>query len=95
MRGRRRLAEAGLGGAIGLLTSRDVSAYTDTECARDGVSARCIATVGMGNALRAGDPPGPTARIGTINLLCRVSVPLGGLLAFLRCRFGGCLGSGG
>jgi adenosylcobinamide amidohydrolase len=73
---RGRLERAGLSDAIGLLTSRDVGSYTDVERTRDGLAARCIATVGMGNALRAGDPPGPTARIGTINLLCRVSVPL-------------------
>ena len=30
---------------------------------------------GLGNALRAGDPPGP-GRVGTINLLCRSSAPL-------------------
>jgi adenosylcobinamide amidohydrolase len=73
---RGRLERAGLSDAIGLLTSRDVGSYTDVERSCDGLAARCIATVGMGNALRAGDPPGPTARIGTINLLCRVSVPL-------------------
>jgi adenosylcobinamide amidohydrolase len=38
-------------------------------------SARCIATVGLGNALRAGDPPG-RATPGTINLLCRLNLAL-------------------
>jgi adenosylcobinamide amidohydrolase len=32
-------------------------------------------TVGLGNALRAGDPPLP-AKVGTINVLCRLSMPL-------------------
>lgn len=74
---RQRLAEQGLDDAVGLMTSASVAAYTD-ECARWGeFSARCIATVGMGNALRAGDPPGATSHIGTINLLCALDHPLG------------------
>jgi adenosylcobinamide amidohydrolase len=32
--------------------------------------------VGLGNALRAGDAPGPAGRIGTINVVCHVSVAL-------------------
>jgi adenosylcobinamide amidohydrolase len=35
-----------------------------------------VATVGLGNALAAGDPPGPSRPVGTINLLARVSTPL-------------------
>jgi adenosylcobinamide amidohydrolase len=38
--------------------------------------ARAVATVGLGNALRAGDPAGVAGRIGTINLLVHVSAPL-------------------
>jgi adenosylcobinamide amidohydrolase len=72
----RRLDERGLGDAIGLMTSASVTAYTDQRVQWGGVSARCIATVGIGNALRAGDPPG-AARIGTINLLCALDQPLG------------------
>lgn len=72
----RRLLDAGLGGAIGLLTSRDLRAYVVHEARQGPVSARCIATVGLGNALRAGDPPAPPVAAGTINLLCRVSVAL-------------------
>ncbi len=41
-----------------------------------GTTARCVATVGLGNALRAGDPAGIAGRIGTINLLVHVDVPL-------------------
>ena len=52
-------------------------AATSSRSAAAGASPRgCVATVGLGNALRAGDPPGPAARIGTINLLCQVGVPL-------------------
>lgn len=79
---RERLRDAGIPDAVGLLTSASLAAYTDVERACDGVSARCVATVGLGNALRAGDPPGigstiaAAARVGTINLLVRVAAPL-------------------
>lgn len=73
---RRKLAAAGVPGAVGLLTSRALSARVVTRSAADGLVARCVATVGLGNALRAGDPPGPAARIGTVNLLCQLSAPL-------------------
>src|SRR5439155_15052111 len=42
----------------------------------EGVGARAVATVGLGNALAAGDPPGPM-RAGTINVLLQLSHPLG------------------
>jgi adenosylcobinamide amidohydrolase len=73
---RARLALAGAPDAVGLLTSRDLSGFVDVVRGDDTASARCMATVGLGNALRAGDSPGPSARIGTINLLCHVDVPL-------------------
>jgi adenosylcobinamide amidohydrolase len=71
-----RLQAEGLPDAVGLLTSRRVDTYLDESCAYAGVSARCVTTVGLGNALRAGDLPGASARIGTINTLCWVSCPL-------------------
>lgn len=73
---RERLAAGGLAGAVGLLTSADVAEFADVERAVEGISARCVATVGLGNALRAGDPPWRAARVGTINLMVRLSVPL-------------------
>jgi len=73
---RDRLEAAGVPDAVGLLTSRDVGTFTDVTCAYPGAAARCVATVGLGNALRAGDLPGPDGRIGTINVLCHVSEPL-------------------
>jgi adenosylcobinamide amidohydrolase len=39
-------------------------------------SATCVATVGLGNALRIGDPPVAAPKVGTINLLCVASRPL-------------------
>lgn len=72
---RDRLAAAGLPGAVGLLTSRRLDRHVDVTVCHGELAARCIATVGLGNALRAGDPPGP-GRVGTINLLCQLSAPL-------------------
>jgi adenosylcobinamide amidohydrolase len=73
---RARMWEEGLNGAVGLLTSRDLDAWVEATHAGTRVRAHCVTTVGLGNALRAGDPPGPCARIGTINTLVRVDVPL-------------------
>jgi adenosylcobinamide amidohydrolase len=73
---RARLAERGLGDAVGLLTSADVGDFVDVERAMDGLRVRCVATVGLGNALRAGDPPWRARPVGTINVLVRTSFPL-------------------
>lgn len=73
---RERMSEEGLLRAVGLLTSRDLDAWVDATTAAADVTARCVATVGLGNALRAGDPPGPWARIGTINALVCVDLAL-------------------
>ena len=72
----KRMRGAGLDHAIGLMTSRRLDAYTDVRCAWGDVIARAVATVGLGNALRAGDPPGAAGRIGTINVLCEISMGL-------------------
>lgn len=87
-----KLAARGMAGAVGLMTGRRLDAYVDVERRLGPTAARCIATVGLSNALRVGDAPlAPPAveadgrmdggdqraeRIGTINLLCRVSSPL-------------------
>lgn len=74
----RSLEAKGLSEAVGLLTSRDVSRYEDVSRAHGAYSARCVATVGLGNALAIGDSPGPLRRsVGTINLLCVLSHPVG------------------
>ena len=72
---------AGLAGAVGLLTSRALATYSDCRRALGGIEARCIATVGLTNALRAGDPPADDLasddrHTGTINLLCHVTTPM-------------------
>jgi adenosylcobinamide amidohydrolase len=71
-----RLRAQGLVGAVGLLTSRRVATYVQSKVGRNGVAAHGIATVGLGNALRVGDPPGVAARIGTINLFVHIDSPL-------------------
>jgi adenosylcobinamide amidohydrolase len=73
---RARMREEGLQGAVGLLTSRALSAWVEATQSSGGIEAHCVATVGLGNALRVGDPPGPYARIGTINAVVRVDVAL-------------------
>jgi adenosylcobinamide amidohydrolase len=73
---RGRLARAGVLDAVGLLTSRRVDSFVEASAEHQGVSAHVVATVGMGNALRVGDPPGEAPVAGTINILCRVSRPL-------------------
>lgn len=71
-----RLAELGVKRAVGLLTSRRLDAYEDVRCVRDGCEARAIATVGLGNALRAGAEPYAAPLPSTINVLCHVSARL-------------------
>ena len=74
------LAELGLPSAVGLLTARDIRTFEEEVVERQGVRARCIATVGLGNVLAAGDPTvtsaDPKRSIGTINLVCTVSIGL-------------------
>ncbi len=61
---------------IGLLTARDIHRFDDVTLGEGNLTARCVATVGLGNALAIGDPPGPLRQVGTINLLCQLSRPL-------------------
>jgi adenosylcobinamide amidohydrolase len=70
------LSRHDLDGAVGLLTARDLSTFECVTRTLDGVTARAVATVGLGNALAAGDAPGVMAgprRVGTINLLVQLS----------------------
>jgi adenosylcobinamide amidohydrolase len=61
---------------VGLLTSRNLDTFVRTQVSSDTVHAQCVATVGLGNALRAGDPLCATRPVGTINIMCHVSEPL-------------------
>ncbi len=72
-----KLSEKSISHAVGMLTSADLKAFADAEEKYEHLSGRSIVTVGMKNALRVGNFPGNSAlSIGTINLLCAVSVPL-------------------
>jgi adenosylcobinamide amidohydrolase len=68
-----------------LLTARDIRRHEIEHAQRDGIQAECLATVGLGNLLAVGDPTtttttttttAPRSPVGTINLVCRVSVGL-------------------
>lgn len=64
-------------GAVGMLTSRDIGTFRLAEGAVDGISAACLATVGLSNAESVGARlPYHTADYGTINLAVAVDAPL-------------------
>lgn len=70
------LEKHGLGRAVGMMTARTLGTFDCVTRHQDGVAARAVATVGLGNALAVGDAPGPlsaAARIGTINVLVQLS----------------------
>jgi adenosylcobinamide amidohydrolase len=69
------LAAAGLAGAVGMLTARALASFDCVTRGSGDETVRCVATVGLGNALAAGDPPGPL-RPGTINVLVQLAHPL-------------------
>ena len=66
------LQKHGLERAVGMMTARSLSTFDCVEKQRDGIAARAVATVGLGNALAVGDAPGPM-RVGTINVLVQLS----------------------
>ncbi len=71
-----RMRAAGYAESVGLMTGRRLDAHEVATDRCGDASARCVATTGLSNALRAGDRPGALARVGTINALCHVSAPL-------------------
>ncbi|HZR82275.1 MAG TPA: adenosylcobinamide amidohydrolase [Candidatus Binatia bacterium] len=58
------------------LTSCDLESRVEETASAGGVDARCVATVGLGNRGRVGEPAAPAVHAGTINLLCVTSEPL-------------------
>lgn len=67
---------------VGFLTGARLVGYTEAFLGHSGIWARCIATVGLNNALRVGDLPTAAAPYpGTINILLQTSVPLTDLAA--------------
>ncbi|EQA45114.1 adenosylcobinamide amidohydrolase [Leptospira broomii serovar Hurstbridge str. 5399] len=74
---RNRLIETGRDvQSLGFLTSASLFAYTERICRIKDLWVRCIATVGLGNALRVGELPLFHQNYGTVNLLVQTSVPL-------------------
>ena len=70
------LEKHGLGRAVGMMTARSLGTFDCVTRHQEGIAARAVATVGLGNALAVGDTPGPlsaAARIGTINVLVQLS----------------------
>ena len=63
--------------AVGMLTSRDIGTYRLASATVDGITATCLATVGLSNAEAVGRRrPWHSADWGTINLCTAVDAPL-------------------
>ncbi|MFW7381408.1 MAG: adenosylcobinamide amidohydrolase [Oligoflexus sp.] len=58
---------------LGLLTSARLEDFVDERLSYGDISVRTVLTAGLSNALRVGDSPGPSGRIGTINIVTQVS----------------------
>lgn len=75
----RRKERAGDIQGVGFLRGCSLAEFVEKRSDYGTLSARCIATVGLRNALRIGDPPCTTAiSPGTINILLQTSCPLSG-----------------
>ena len=75
----RLMAARDLADAVGLVTSSALARHHVGTAEREGVAAACLMTLGLSNAERVGTrrPVAPELPVyGTINALCRVSVPL-------------------
>lgn len=74
---REEMAARGAAEQVGLLTSRDLGCFVHTRARAEGVTAECLATVGLGNAERVGTRSQRAAEpAGTINALVVVDTPL-------------------
>lgn len=72
------MAARGLAEAVGLLTSRDLSAYRLAEAEVCGIRAACLATVGLGNAESVGRRLCAERVAGTVNVLVATDAGLTG-----------------
>jgi adenosylcobinamide amidohydrolase len=73
----RRKQRAGDSGGAGFLTGCVLAEFVERRCDLGALSARCIATVGLRNALRIGDPPSSERHSPhTINILLQTSCSL-------------------
>jgi adenosylcobinamide amidohydrolase len=73
---RERLAAAGRSDEPVFLTGCALDEHVVAEVTAGEASATCVATIGLGNALRIGDPTRVGPPVDTINVLCAVSLPL-------------------
>lgn len=63
---------------VGMLTSADIARYTMGQGQFDQLEIQCVVTVGLGNALRIGDPVNPSLqnKPGTINTIVWSNQPV-------------------
>lgn len=73
---RDRLARAGYGEAVQMMTSRSVEKHHFATRRSGEAHAACLATVGLSNAGRVGERAQMTMPAGTINLLVHINRPL-------------------
>jgi len=73
---REKLAETGLPDALAFMTARDIRRHHFSRRTVEDVEAACLATVGLSNGERVGLRRPVRARVGTINILVRVSCAL-------------------
>jgi adenosylcobinamide amidohydrolase len=64
---------AGHGGAVGLLTSRNIHRYHSSKICVEEETVTCLATAGLSNAERVGRRQGYRPVAGTINILVQTS----------------------
>lgn len=69
------MAERNTPDAVAMMTSREVATFRLEAASLGRSMAQCLATVGLSNALRV-NHAGPSAPIGTINLLVVTNTPL-------------------
>ncbi|GLK83987.1 adenosylcobinamide amidohydrolase [Ancylobacter defluvii] len=71
------LATAGLEGAVGLITARDVASHVHRAAEVEGARADCVVTAGLNNGERVGSRhPAAPVMAGTVNIFCRSALPL-------------------
>ncbi len=70
------LQRCGAGDALGLMTSARIDHFARVSVTIGNTTAIAVVTVGLGNALRAGDPSREPRRLGTINCACWVNQSL-------------------
>lgn len=71
-----RLVAAGLADAVGLMTSRDIARHHLAARQVEGVRAAALVTLGLNNGERVGARTAAPARVGTVNIIAAVAVPL-------------------